>query len=822
MNRRQSAGAIVALLLSVSISSVSTADPSTLEDPILPDAAAIESLPAIPAAKTSATHELATTRVPDAAAPAGSIGMLAIKAEDLIAPASRANGGLTIQREAVASLHTLAIDGQVYELAPVDQTIDEKFGLRILSARVLNVPNAYARFMVTWDGAIVGTLATPSVAYRIASVAPGKQAVYRLAPRDARRLRPAARADKLERRHVQLEQLAAIAPEMVMSSEQGGTLELIGGRLGKLAPGKVTPATLEPLLQSVSDLAFRSTVPEIRISNVVRRPAGGRIEFEQTIEGIPVAARNFIRLGPDGTVLELSTQFVDPARAQIHLPFISRQQALKVAEEAVERHLHKSLSSVELLNPTQLYYRVQPFEKALQLEYRIDLQTQNDGNWEVTIDAYGGDAVVTDPRMFANNAFGHWVCRDSSGTLNPVKCNEPGALIVWYAPYQGTTTCPSRAPMEPGNPCVASEIGPAHQALARANTVLEPIHAANPAYCCDILGGSDRMLDVNVNVGGTYPANRVAYDRPTQSILSGSSNTDLNSYEVVWHEFGHHIVHMYNPLIANSSNLSAFEGAFNEGIADTVSAAIAESVTGPDFSWEDDWIIGDGSQWPNIPVRNCKDPNVNFGVFATTPQGDVNHVRGVAICALFYRIQRDSGITPRRLLELVLNVIARLKDYDGNRVDLTDLRNAIFLSTTANEAALRTALDTNFTQMHQPLGVPPLPPNQPPPPGAPGRPVLSSTGFQCALLANGWATLWFIDWLPVPQASFYTIYVKTTFRPFPDDVDVVTQTDINVWAQGRDPSGALIQGHVFGNACNTVCGATSNQVPVSMLASCDR
>src|SRR5688572_19610681 len=187
MNRRQP-GAITALLL---IASAASADPLTLQDPILPDAAEIATAPAIPAAKATPIQHLPRAGRADVAAPADSIGTLAIKAEDLVAPASRAKDGLTIVRTAVAAVQSLTIDGQVYELATVDQTVDEKFGLRIVTMRVMNVPDSYARFTVSWDGAIVGTLATPTAAYRIASVAPGEQAIYRLSPRDARRLRPA-------------------------------------------------------------------------------------------------------------------------------------------------------------------------------------------------------------------------------------------------------------------------------------------------------------------------------------------------------------------------------------------------------------------------------------------------------------------------------------------------------------------------------------------------------------------------------------------------------------------------------------------------------
>ncbi len=838
----------IAVALSCLFGSAALAEPVKLEDPILPNAAGIAEVRLARPAVSPKKIPLAAPQHGPANVPAGAASVTTIEPEALStlseeepdsgaawilppeerdSPAARSGGTLGDVRE--PKVHTLEIGLQIYDLAYVGQTFDEKYALRHITLRVVDQPESFARFSVSLDGLVVGTLQTPGATYRIIPLGRGRQAVYRLQgntserPLRYARIAPPSASQhvrRLENRHVQLEQLADIRPDLAMSSERGGTLNLIGGRLGQLA--NTSHKELTRTLERFADLAYASRPSKVRISRISGGDSGRRIEFEQLIGNIPVSGGSVIRTAADGTILEISTRFVDPARAA-NQPIIGLRRAMQLAEAALEARLAKSLGSVELVNPAELRYHSSPSLETLLLEYRFDLATAQDGNWMVLVDAYTGSAQVIDPRQFSD-VFGYLVCRDISSTQHPLTCTSGGAEIMWTNPLGGNPNCSFASPMGGNNPCLGGEVGPSHTALLHVNGALLAIHLADPAFCCDLIGGSDRTVDLIYNTSGsTQPS--AYYEPTTQSLVSGSSDLGFQSIEVVWHEFGHHVLHMYNPEIQALYNQHPFASAFNEGFADTFSNGVAEARPTLAGSTGDPWIHGDGILFPygTALIRDCKDPNISFQTLElqTTP-----HARGRAICVFFNRIQETSGITPQRLLELLLEVGDRMQDYDGNGLDLIDLKNALHLSIEAGETALRNAMETEFADMYEPVSPdpPPLPPGQPAP-EMPPPPSISASFHSCSTTGSGQpSTRWLVQWAPVPEASAYIAYLKKPFEPWPSDTALTQQTSLIASIHGISPlTLTWATSYAFVRSCNANgCGHSSNQVLLQMLPGCSQ
>jgi hypothetical protein len=242
---------------------------------------------------------------------------------------------------------TLEADGRTFELQGVEETDDpQRPACHYASARIRNVPEGYARFVISGDS-IVGTLVTPDATYRALPATDGRPPALHLLARSndpAARFRmvsePWARA--LERRHVQMERLAYARPSRVDLNDAG---QFFAAAMRNLAELTYAPDTLE-----------------LQITRVRSLPQGTRVEFRQTIRGIALFRTHELTTDAQGTIVALSTQFVDPALAG-NRRVISEAEALEAALGQIGIETGSPVTSHELLQPAELFYSLEPGRK---------------------------------------------------------------------------------------------------------------------------------------------------------------------------------------------------------------------------------------------------------------------------------------------------------------------------------------------------------------------------------------------------------------------------------------------------------------------------
>jgi len=839
--QRAQHGILVAFVMALLAAPAARSQGFALRDPIVPDIASIQQAGASEGARTSAAPLASRSRVsltrsapavpralPGVARGGVLVDTISLRQELLQAPATFGQAaGVAGEIAGFASaatttdILTLTIEGRSYELSYVSHAIDPKVVMRHVTLQVLGSPASYARFSISGNGFIVGTLHTPRATYRIVPVDATTQNVYRVRSdgsasslryqRVAREI--AGQIGDLERRHVQLERLADIRPEFSIGSDTGGTLNIKGGRLGKMARGKATAAAVLAALEPQSVLTRAPAGLEVRIKRESGSGPAKRIEFEQVINGIPVLQRNLINLAGDGTIREIRTAFVAPARVQ-SLPMISEQRALQHAVAALEEKFRARIEEVELVKPTELYYDVRPFEEHLVPEYRFSIDTAAHDSWIVRVNAYTGESEIGDPRYYAD-ALGYRVCRDNGTGSGPLTCSDPGAVVIWNNPFGGAANCPFAAPMS-GSVCTTLDPARAHSALLHADDVLKQIDAANPDYCCDLLGGADHSIDLVYKTRGTTLEG--AYSIFTQSLVSAPTSNLFESVDVIWHELGHHYLDMYNPgLFSLPPAGQRFANAFHEAFSDVLSASIALNQSpGLEALYGEPWVMGDGDHGPGAG----RDLRVDQ-LFTRLNDFSLSvHDRGLAIGNYFYRVKNASGMTNRRLLDLILNVGDRLQDYDGNGLDVLDFKTAVLNSVSPSETALLSAVNSVFTAMAQVPGggPPPNPPGQPAPPGTPATPFpLQAAWIGCSILSNGQGvTNWGLNWPGVSGASNYVAYLQSLSSPWIFDAAVTPNTSIDAYIAGDGHQAVTFVAACNGNGCSNV----SNPAGIAMLPQC--
>lgn len=802
-----------------------------LRDPILPDSAETQRLGKFAKVDRNRRASLSDDELSGLLGPLNSfadarlgpsdlVGTLTIQADKLRGPTKvGSDGEFAVFGEPVLErgVQTLTIEGRTYELGAIAEVIDPKFGFRHITMQVFDLPESYARFSVGLNRQVVGTVQTPAGTYRILPSGDGWQLVYRIRegangaePLRHKRIAPVTShegARRLERRHVQLEKLADIGPEIVVTSEQGRTLSIRGGRLGILPRGKLRAADIARVLHKLSDLTYADSTLEVRTTEIRALRTGTRVEFEQVIKGIPVWRRNFIVVRHDGTIEELMTQLVDPARTQ-DLPFVSEGEALKHAADALEEKFKTRLAEIELITLPQLHYHVVPFQVDLVPRYQFAIDAGERGNWWVSVNAHTGESEVSDPRQFAD-VFGYHICRDPSGASapHPTRCSDPGADIMWTNPLHGNPSCPYANPMGGYNPCVVGEAGAVQNALLNADRALKDIHQSGFASCCGSLGGPDRLVEVVYRTSGTTEPG-AHYNTATESITTPVGDTSLESVENVWHEFGHHVLHKYNPnttALYDQPN-QKFASAFIESYGDVIEAGLAPlAYQNPQLYVGDPWIHGDGPNHPG-PNRNLKDTQLTFAHLVS--QSD-HHERGRAISSFFYQVKTASNISDRRFMELLLEVGDGLYDVDGNGLDLIDLKNALHLAIRPGETALLNAMDSKFTAMYSPVdGIVPNPAAAPDPSAPPTPNPVTARFYRCRTNASGvrWSD-WLVEWPASPGATHYLGFLKGLGSPFISDI--TDTTNLSAIAAVRGTAWASVE------ACNqNGCSSLSNQVQV--------
>ena len=118
-------------------------------------------------------------------------------------------------------------------------------------------------------------------------------------------------------------------------------------------------------------------------------------------------------------------------------------------------------------------------------------------------------------------------------------------------------------------------------------------------------------------------------------------NAELNSVEIMLHEFGHHVLHENNPAIAAQYNPDHpfVRGILEESYADLMGAAIA--LRSPSISGHvgNPWIHGDGPSY----VGAARDFNNTYTFRRLSDATLTPHQRGQAISNYFFKIKTTSG-----------------------------------------------------------------------------------------------------------------------------------------------------------------------------------
>jgi hypothetical protein len=718
------------------------------------------------------------------------------------------------------------IGDRKFELAWVAETNEATRAIRHESLQVINVPGGYARFSVSGDE-VVGTIVTPQETYRIVPHGPGQQAVFRVSSRDSgskyeRKLMAGSPAAALERRHVQLEKLAEIQPEQVGGSEAGRYLFLRGGRIGKIV-GKVDARKTLEAVHSFGDLANAPQDLQVQIASVNAHKLGQQIAFRQLVKGIPYFALNEIDIDKDGNIVGVNTQFVDAGQAD-DVDLLTAAKAQQQAVKAVESMIKTHLDEYELLKPTELFYYFEPGVQKLIPYYTFYMSAQRaDGSWMVRVNAINGDARI----MERPQEFGWRACRDNSSSANPKTCSDAGSDVIFYHTYNhahgpAVVQCPYRQPRT-NTICNDDDPNQAMQAMREANVVLQRVQEANPTVCCDRLGGTDHIVDVVYKTTGTTLGG--AYDPNTESIMSDPSSDYLRNLDVLWHEFGHHVLYKNAESFSYESTYGKsgefFTSAFVEAFADLIAAGITMNATPAMVNYGNPgvpWVLPDGGLLPpSIPQRSLADPNITSFYHLSTSADP--HEAGRAITKYFYTIMQSSGISAARFMELLVQVSRQMRDVDHNHLDLSDLKSALLTSARSDETALSSAINARFDEMYNnipgvgsgnpPIGVP-VPPNVPPPP----YPVMATFNGGCPIVDGVKTSQWRIEWQPSPFAVSYRVFGQQTNGPLND---IATTTGLLVFANTNVPASVSV------SACgsNGACGGSSIRVLVNQRPECN-
>ena len=260
---------------------------------------------------------------------------------------------------------TIDVEGRTLQLQVVEESDDpQRPAYHYASARIRNVPDGYARFVISGDY-IVGTLVTPEATYRALPATDGRPLALHLLARSndpAARFRlisePWARA--IERRHVQMERLAYARPGRVDLNDAGQFFSAEGGNFGTLAG--LDAASVAAAMRNLAELTYAPDPLELQITRVQSLPQGTRVEFRQTIRGIALFRTHEVTTDAQGRIVALSTQFVDPAMAG-NRRVIPEAEGLEAALEQIGIETSSPVTGHELLNPPELFYSVEPGRK---------------------------------------------------------------------------------------------------------------------------------------------------------------------------------------------------------------------------------------------------------------------------------------------------------------------------------------------------------------------------------------------------------------------------------------------------------------------------
>lgn len=658
----------------------------------------------------------------------------------------------------------LSLAGRGYELAWLSETSDRTNAYRYVTMRVLNVPQSYARFTVTGNQ-VAGTVVTPQATYRLLSVESGKVAVYSLAGRSKlakyERIAEHGSTDisALERRHVQIERLAAIQPKRAFLVDRASHVTIEGGDLGKVPAGPVAASTVVSLVQDMSELTAASANLRVKVSKTLKQSGGQLVQFQQLINNVPVYYRNEVIVDAAGKVMGLTTNLVDETWAE-DLPMISTAEAQAAAIREIDSLTKSHVQDYELLGATDLSYLLDGPRKLVPY-YTLGIRTLADGEiYGFAVNANSGVAR----RLIPPAEFGWRVCDGGpfAPYASPITCSDTGARIQWDQTYGAPRGCliPSR-PRDGGGGCRENVPLGAHHAMTAANDVLKQVEAYNPGACCDYIGGLDKSVDV---VFHTAARPEQAVYLPNVGSIVGGPVSWVGSIETTWHEFGHHVLYTggtkvnWNAVYGQTGR--EFESAFVEAYGDLMDAVIASNrpVGTGLLDYGDPWIHSDGAFAPGGAARrDLKDPAITS--FSHMTNLKTPHENGRAISKYFYNVKVAANLNGLRLVEFLLVTGREMEDFDhSGGIDLIDLKTAMLRAARPDEPALRDAIEAQFAAMFNNVPVP-APGGAPPTPGYPGVPVppfpVTPVFTGCGTVNNAPVTNWRVDWSPVPLATKY-------------------------------------------------------------------
>lgn len=294
----------------------------------------------------------------------------------------------------------LRFQGEALELVWLAQSLEPTHGETHITMRPYRGHHGYARFTVG-PGTIVGTIVTEKTVYRILTVDREIQGVYRLRARGgtpAKYQRIAKETNALlasaELRHVRMERLADLQPELVHTSDRGRSFMIRGGKLGELPD--LTEASVMQVMGRFADLAYVPKNFAIQVTRTLDDPKIHLVEFRQVIDGIPVWNGNRIAATAAGVITEISTQLADPAWASSR-PLMSEAEALQFAKTAIQEESGEVVGQVEFFKPTELYYSIVPPDPKLAPTYEFFLRTAQRPIVGVRVDAQSGEAHLLKP-----------------------------------------------------------------------------------------------------------------------------------------------------------------------------------------------------------------------------------------------------------------------------------------------------------------------------------------------------------------------------------------------------------------------------------------
>lgn len=650
---------------------------------------------------------------------------------------------------------SLTLDGVEYVLGVVDESPDAKRGLVQVTAAVLNTSDGVARFTIDdRTGLLAGTLRGTEAAYRIVSIDRNTQAVYRLAA-DASAATKMALSSKgpahsVEKRHVQLEMLSQVAPTRARMARNDLSVSIDGGALGSIDTRSVTAQSVVRALQRLQPLTNAAGTEKLRILST----EAGRIRYVQLINGIPVLRQNELAITPTGKISRLKSALVDETWAP-SAPMIPQHQASELARQALEQRADVPGGSLAEATPSTLWYHVDGPNRTLIPRYAFFLQSKNGPVYEVAVDAITGEASVD---TAGSRALGDeiltYVCKRVSGSPTVCQTNDANVELIKYEIPGGGSACPFAG--QPGGwKCTSyADVQVAYQHATELDKNWETVTSSAPGNrCCEMLGTADRVgivIDTPAAVGGA------SFYKPTKSILFGPTGpASVYNTDVLIHEHMHAYFYDYN--FSNYTD-TGFGGAVNEGLGDVMAAAYKLKHPG---GTDQPWVWGDGSSpLPVSPVNLQRDMTVDRDFSYIDAHISDPHEASKAISNYFYRLYRDSGMTPDRLMLLTLVVADDINDAEGNGLDLEDFQEAVFSAVSFTEPTLFNQVLSTWLSMNQLAA---------PIPSAPtvvnGSPIGCSGGF----------SYYNVVWSASANASAYGGYLR--------DPNGVTYTRKNIFSQ---------------------------------------